>query len=230
VIHRDIKLNNIRVDREGVVKIFDFGLARSQDVAKTQGVVGTPRFIAPELWSSNTVIFDNAVDIYAFGVLALALLNKVLPTELVDLPPKQISRPAIAVSLMGAPKSMVDLLHRCLDHAPSNRPRMEEVQSVLREQLLKNQHRALVAFSNTVHQLDRNNKVINLNATTIGSIGISYTGTEFVISSVTGSVFLNNANATTGQIVPGCCVITFGTQGRSRQFVTFDVSTPEVMP
>ena len=42
-IHRDIKPNNIKIDPEGVIKIFDFGLARETGpAAATVGFVGTP--------------------------------------------------------------------------------------------------------------------------------------------------------------------------------------------
>ena len=91
VIHRDIKPNNIRLDKEGVVKIIDFGLARSLDDAKTRSIIGTPVFMAPELWSDKTVSFDHSIDVYAFGATSLALLSKTLPTELVNRPPQAVS-------------------------------------------------------------------------------------------------------------------------------------------
>jgi serine/threonine protein kinase len=81
VIHRDIKPANIRLDTEGVIKIIDFGLARSRAEAQTRGAVGTPIYMAPELWGQNTVGFDQAIDVYAFGVTAVALLTSSVPAE-----------------------------------------------------------------------------------------------------------------------------------------------------
>ena len=51
VIHRDIKPNNMKVDPEGVIKIFDFGLARDAGpAAATVGFVGTPGLeMAPQI-------------------------------------------------------------------------------------------------------------------------------------------------------------------------------------
>ncbi|CAG0958073.1 partial Serine/threonine-protein kinase PrkC, partial [Anaerolineales bacterium] len=51
VIHRDIKPNNMKLDAEGIVKIFDFGLAKQEGLdAKTKGFKGTYGFAAPELF------------------------------------------------------------------------------------------------------------------------------------------------------------------------------------
>jgi serine/threonine protein kinase len=90
VIHRDIKPNNIRLDKEGVIKIIDFGLARSSDAATTQSIIGTPIFMAPELWNNGTVSFDMSIDVYAFGVTCMALLGTDIPNELAARPPQGV--------------------------------------------------------------------------------------------------------------------------------------------
>jgi len=79
VIHRDIKPDNIRIDVEGVVKIIDFGLARSTVDAKTRSIIGTPIFMAPELWGDETISFNASIDVYAFGATSLALLTSSPP-------------------------------------------------------------------------------------------------------------------------------------------------------
>ncbi|WP_208604732.1 protein kinase domain-containing protein, partial [Pseudomonas lactis] len=55
IIHRDIKPGNIKIDGEGVVKILDFGLSRNNAAAETRSIIGTPVFMAPELWGDQTI-------------------------------------------------------------------------------------------------------------------------------------------------------------------------------
>jgi eukaryotic-like serine/threonine-protein kinase len=229
VIHRDIKPNNIRVDREGVVKIIDFGLARSDDEAKTRSVVGTPVFMAPELWTDRTVSFDQSIDAYAFGATALSLLTNNAPRELALRPPQQVSVASLSLSLPGIQPDLLALIHKCLNVDPKKRPLMIDVQARLGRHLLENEHRALVVMDGQPHHLDRKNRKIVLNAGAVGSMTIEYDGLDFKVSNASGAVYLNNVVALAGSVVPGCCVITFG-NGGNRRFVTFDVSNPEVMP
>jgi len=74
IIHRDIKPANIfLVDLPGDpdhVRVVDFGIARALDGsgAGTQGLLGTPFYMAPELWRGETV--DARTDLYALGCVA----------------------------------------------------------------------------------------------------------------------------------------------------------------
>lgn len=229
LIHRDIKPNNIRMDSEGVIKIIDFGLSRSRDEAKTRGIIGTPIFMAPELWKDSTVSFSQAIDVYAFGATAIALLSTNAPEELASHPPRQIDLPTLGRALPGLQSNITSLIHNCLKLDPADRPTMSEVQSYLARHLLENEHRALVVFGGKPNLLDKTNRKITLKSNTLGSVSIEYNGFDFRVSAVVGSIFLNNTIAHVGSLVPGCCVLTFGT-GSNRRFVTFDVSHPEVMP
>jgi serine/threonine-protein kinase len=71
LIHRDIKPKNIMIDKEGVVKLADMGLARETadiETAKTEAgkAYGTPYYIAPEQIRGEIDI-DGRVDLYALG-------------------------------------------------------------------------------------------------------------------------------------------------------------------
>jgi serine/threonine protein kinase len=78
LIHRDVKPPNTFVLTDGRVKVLDFGLAaRSPALPALRGVVGTPHYMAPELFCGAR--YDARVDIWAAGVTLYQLLTGTLP-------------------------------------------------------------------------------------------------------------------------------------------------------
>lgn len=76
VMHRDIKLNNIFVSKDGKFKLGDFGVSKRFDtLTKANTIKGTPRYIAPEIYIGNEK-YNNSVDIYSLGILMYYLFNK----------------------------------------------------------------------------------------------------------------------------------------------------------
>ncbi|WP_411959088.1 serine/threonine protein kinase [Pseudomonas sp. s4] len=226
IIHRDIKPENVRLDSEGVFKIFDFGLSRFNDDAKTNSIVGTLAYMAPELWGSKPISFSSAVDVYAFGIMCVSLIHKDY-VSFSKIRGRKTDRATVEGLLVGLHAEIVEVFVRCLKDKPEDRPSMREVVNVLSRHLLKDRHKALVVMGREVHHLDSNNSKIELTAKDIGGIAIAYDGFEFKVLSCSGAVYLNNTPVKEGSLVPGCCVITFGVPG-NRRFVTFDVSNPEV--
>lgn len=76
IMHRDIKLNNIFVSKDGKFKLGDFGVSKRFDtLTKANTIKGTPRYIAPEIYMGNAK-YNNSVDIYSLGILMYYLFNK----------------------------------------------------------------------------------------------------------------------------------------------------------
>ncbi len=80
VIHRDIKPSNLLLDEDGVLKIVDFGLARTMEegpsLTITGDLIGTPVYMSPEQAMAKRITIDHRTDIYSLGATlyeALAL-------------------------------------------------------------------------------------------------------------------------------------------------------------
>ena len=74
VVHRDIKPANLMVDRNGRLKITDFGIARTDatQVTRVNTLVGSPGYMAPEQYTGGAV--DRRVDVFSAGVLLYQML------------------------------------------------------------------------------------------------------------------------------------------------------------
>ena len=75
IIHRDIKPGNIMVNKDGTLKIVDFGIARVLEASKTQTglLMGTFAYMSPEQYHGEHA--DERSDIWSFGVLLYELLS-----------------------------------------------------------------------------------------------------------------------------------------------------------
>ncbi|MGH3080554.1 MAG: serine/threonine-protein kinase [Gaiellaceae bacterium] len=124
LVHRDIKPQNLLVRTDGVVKIADFGIARTlQATQLTQvgTVLGTAAYLAPEQAAGEPV--TAAADIYSLGAVAYELLSGRTPYEfgsLADLAVKQRQPPR---GLRDVPPALERAVLRALAFKPVNRPR-----------------------------------------------------------------------------------------------------------
>jgi len=82
VVHRDLKPQNIMIDKDGNARIMDFGIARS---LKTKGItaagvmIGTPEYMSPEQVEVKDV--DQRSDIYSLGVILYEMVTGRVPFE-----------------------------------------------------------------------------------------------------------------------------------------------------
>src|SRR6185503_8893109 len=131
ILHRDIKPSNCFIDRDGVVKVGDFGLSIStlaRDVHQqliTSGFEGTPQFAPPEQLRGEPL--DVRADIYAVGATLYYLLTGRAPFDAPDLPqlfkkvttemaipPRQLRR--------DIPARLSSVVMQCLAKTPAARP------------------------------------------------------------------------------------------------------------
>jgi len=125
VIHRDIKPDNIMLERgSGRAIVMDFGIAAAADEAAGTEIFGTAQYISPE--QANGDALDGRSDLYSLGVVAFLALTGRLPfeaTDLATLMAMHMTRPAppvLAVS-PGLPRKLAQAVDRCLAKAPADR-------------------------------------------------------------------------------------------------------------
>ncbi|KFY35782.1 hypothetical protein V494_05625 [Pseudogymnoascus sp. VKM F-4513 (FW-928)] len=81
IIHRDLKMGNIFLDKDMNVKVGDFGLAallmsgKDMTACRRTTLCGTPNYIAPEILEKGKGGHDHAVDIWSLGIIIFAMLT-----------------------------------------------------------------------------------------------------------------------------------------------------------
>ena len=127
VVHRDLKPQNIMIDREGAVRIMDFGIARSVRTKSITGagvMIGTPEYMSPEQVEGKET--DARSDIYSFGVVLFEMLTGRLPFEgdtPLSIAVKQKSEPPPDPRTINAqvPEDLGKLVLKCLEKEKGKR-------------------------------------------------------------------------------------------------------------
>jgi serine/threonine protein kinase len=140
VIHRDLKPSNIMLDRSGVVKVMDYGIARAQHLeglTTTGSFLGTPSYAAPETVDAAS---RPASDLYSLGVVFFEVLTGTLPfkgdSAFAVLRNHCDTPPPVPSSLNYALSSRLDrIVLRLLGKEPSQRPTAEQLLNELGDYL-----------------------------------------------------------------------------------------------
>ena len=131
--HRDIKPANVWLEKNGRVKILDFGLARPQQddahLTQTGLIAGTPQYMAPEQAAGHRV--DHLSDLFSLGCVLYRLLTGRLPfagpTTLAVLRALALEQPPPPhVVNRDVPPALSDLTMRLLAKDPRDRPQSAE--------------------------------------------------------------------------------------------------------
>jgi serine/threonine protein kinase len=128
VVHRDIKPDNLLLDRQGRVHLIDFGIARffdDQAVTYTGQLVGTPLYMSPEQVSGRGVI-DSRTDVYSLGLVLYELLTlrpAVAASNRENLLRSIVTKPLVPVSWRNSaiPGDLERIVHRATQKDPDER-------------------------------------------------------------------------------------------------------------
>jgi tRNA A-37 threonylcarbamoyl transferase component Bud32 len=124
VLHRDVKPENVLVGQDGIVKLFDFGLARvSHEDLTSEGslLIGTPFYMAPEQLLGQAV--DARADQYALGISLYRMLAGELPFRDGNVYAAHVLEPVPDPRRINArvPAAVVPVLERSLAKSPADR-------------------------------------------------------------------------------------------------------------
>lgn len=134
IVHRDVKTENMLLDRNRTLKIADFGVARveASNPNDMTGETGTLGYMAPEVLNGNP--YNRKCDVYSFGICLWEIYCCDMPypdlsfSEVTTAVVRQNLRPEIPRC---CPSSLANVMKQCWDASPDKRPEMDEVVSLL---------------------------------------------------------------------------------------------------
>ncbi|RYR30069.1 hypothetical protein Ahy_B01g054893 [Arachis hypogaea] len=134
IVHRDVKTENMLLDKTRTVKIADFGVARveASNPNDMTGETGTLGYMAPEVLNGNP--YNRKCDVYSFGICLWEIYCCDMPypdlsfSEITSAVVRQNLRPEIPRC---CPSSLANVMKKCWDASPDKRPEMDEVVSML---------------------------------------------------------------------------------------------------
>jgi ABC-type antimicrobial peptide transport system permease subunit len=130
VIHRDLTPGNIFLDRSGVARLGDFGIAKSERLegdatrlSRTGAIIGTPSYMAPEVLAGQEATARS--DVYSLGVVLYEAMTRRLPhaaESVIELVSRiSAEAPATPSSLAEIPEALSSICMKALERDPARR-------------------------------------------------------------------------------------------------------------
>ncbi|CAG9796218.1 unnamed protein product [Diatraea saccharalis] len=129
IIHRDLKCDNIFITgTTGSVKIGDLGLATLKNRSFAKSVIGTPEFMAPEMYEEH---YDESVDVYAFGMCMLEMATGEYPYSECSGPAQIYKKVVSGVKPQSLEKVTIsevrDIIESCIKPNKGDRPKVKDL-------------------------------------------------------------------------------------------------------
>jgi serine/threonine protein kinase len=131
-VHRDLKTQNLLLDKENNLKLCDFGLTKKIDELNSgyMQYAGTPSYMAPELY--NKAGYNEKIDVFAFGTILWELFTQKIPFFNCDTNEikNKICRGDMLPNHKSIPKKIEEIIHKCRAVDPNDRPSFKEINNI----------------------------------------------------------------------------------------------------
>ncbi|KAL4639110.1 hypothetical protein ACB092_03G194900 [Castanea dentata] len=135
IVHRDVKTENLLLDKNLTVKIIDFGVARleASNPIDMTGSTGTLGYMAPEVLENKP--YNRKCDVYSFGICLWEIYC--CDTPYPNLKFSDLTSSVVYLSMRPdipscCPNSLAEIITRCWHSNPKRRPEMKEVVTMLK--------------------------------------------------------------------------------------------------